>query len=134
MNLLFRTDASLTMGTGHVMRCIALAQALQDAGGGAMFALAQSTAGIDARLALESCEVFAVAGVPGSEDDAAQTIALAREKQADWIVVDGCQFGEDYQRALKRAGFKALFLDDYGHAHHYWAEVVLNQNAQANAN
>ena len=133
MNLLFRTDGSLTMGTGHVMRCIALAQALEDAGGRAVFALADSTAGIQARLAEESCEELAVAGVAGSEDDAAQTIALAREKQVDWIVVDGYQFGEDYQRALKAAGCKVLFLDDYGHASHYWAEVVLNQNAQASA-
>jgi UDP-2,4-diacetamido-2,4,6-trideoxy-beta-L-altropyranose hydrolase len=133
MNLLFRTDGSLTMGTGHVMRCIALAQALQEAGGRAVFALADSTAGIQARLAGESCEALAVSGVAGSEDDAAQTIALVREKQADWIVVDGYQFGEEYQRALKTAGFKVLFLDDYGHSSHYWADLVLNQNAQANA-
>lgn len=133
MNLLFRTDGSLAMGTGHVMRCIALAQALQDAGGRAVFALVDSTAGIQARLAEESCEARTVTGVAGSEDDAAQTIALARKKQADWIVVDGYQFGEDYQRALKAVGCKVLFLDDYGHACYYSANLVLNQNAQASA-
>ena len=131
MNLLFRTDASLTMGTGHVMRCVALAQAWQDAGGRAVFAMAETTTGIQARLAAESCEVRSVSCVAGTEQDSAQTIALARELAAEWIVVDGYQFNADYQRALKAAGFKVLFLDDYGHAAHYSADLVLNQNAYA---
>ena len=133
MNLLFRTDASLTMGTGHVMRCIALAQTAQDAGGRAAFALAESTAGIRAKLAEESCEVLPITAEAGSEHDSGQCIALARQQRADWIIVDGYQFGDDYQRALKAAGFKVLFLDDYGHAAHYSADLVLNQNAQAQA-
>ena len=33
MNVAFRADASLDIGIGHVMRCLALAQAWQDAGG-----------------------------------------------------------------------------------------------------
>src|SRR5882724_1444810 len=105
MNLLFRTDASLTMGTGHVMRCIALAQACQDTGGRAAFVTAESTAGIQARLAEESYPAISVSCAAGSKDDSGQTIALARENQADWIVVDGYQFGGEYQRALKAAGF-----------------------------
>ena len=47
-------------------------------------------------------------------------------------MVDGYQFNADYQRALKAAGFRVLFLDDYGHATHYSADLVLNQNAYAN--
>ncbi len=133
MNLLFRTDASLKMGTGHVMRCIALAQAMQDAGGRAAFALAESTAGIQAKLAEESCDVLPISAEAGGEDDSGQCITLARQQGADWIIVDGYQFGDAYQRALKTAGFKVLFLDDYGHAAHYSADLVLNQNAQAQA-
>ena len=131
MNLLFRTDGSLTMGTGHVMRCVALAQAWQDGGGRAVFAMADTTTGIQARLAAESCGVRSVSCAAGSEQDSAQTIALAREVAAEWIVVDGYQFNADYQHALKTAGFKVLFLDDYGHAAHYSADLVLNQNAYA---
>ena len=84
--------------------------------GSAVFAMAESTPGIQARLAEESCEVLTVSGAAGSEDDSQQTIGCARERRLDWIVVDGYQFGAEYQRALKAAGFKVLFLDDYGHA------------------
>jgi UDP-2,4-diacetamido-2,4,6-trideoxy-beta-L-altropyranose hydrolase len=129
--LLIRADASVAIGTGHVMRCLAVAQAWQDAGGWAVFALAESTAAIRARLAAESCEVVTVSSAAGTGDDASETISLGRERKCEWIAVDGYHFTADYQRDLKDAGFKILFLDDYGHAHHYSADLVLNQNVCA---
>jgi UDP-2,4-diacetamido-2,4,6-trideoxy-beta-L-altropyranose hydrolase len=132
MNLLVRTDASVAIGTGHVMRCLALAQAWQDAGGDAVFAMAEAPPAIQSRLAAESCSALSISAAVGAADDAIQTIAYAQERHADWIVVDGYQFTADYQRTLKAAGFEVLFLDDYGHAAHYAADVVLNQNAHAN--
>src|SRR5690242_914600 len=104
MNLLFRTDASLTMGTGHVMRCIALAQACQDAGGRVTFVMAESTPGTQAKLEEESCEVSSISCAVASQDDSLRTSDVARKTKADWIIVDGYQFGADYQRALKAAG------------------------------
>jgi UDP-2,4-diacetamido-2,4,6-trideoxy-beta-L-altropyranose hydrolase len=126
--LLIRADASAAIGTGHVMRCLALAQAWQDAGGSAVFAMAQSTESIRARLASESCEIVDVAG---AADDLRQTVSLARERNCEWVVVDGYQLDGDYQYALKAAGQKVLFLDDYGHSQHYAADLVLNQNVSA---
>jgi len=129
--ILIRADASVAMGTGHLMRCLALAQAWQDAGGRAVFAAAESTEAVRARLVAERCNVVSVSAAAGSADDASQTIALAHEEKAAWVVVDGYHFSADYQRALKAAGFKALFLDDYGHAQHYSADLLLNQNLGA---
>jgi len=131
MTLLFRTDAGVAMGTGHVMRCLALAQSWQDAGGQAVFAMAESTPAIESRLAGERCDVLAISASAGDSDDAKQTIALARKEQTEWVVVDGYRFTADYQRALSAAGCKILFLDDYGHAGHYSADLVLNQNLGA---
>jgi UDP-2,4-diacetamido-2,4,6-trideoxy-beta-L-altropyranose hydrolase len=129
--LLVRADASVTMGTGHVMRCLALAQAWQDAGGSAVFAMAQASPMLRERLRTESIAVCEINAQPASNEDAAETIAVARRHSATWVVVDGYQFDAEYQRALKNAGLKVLFLDDYGHAAHYYADLILNQNLSA---
>lgn len=130
-SLLFRADASVGMGTGHVMRCLALAQAWQDAGGRAVFATVEGTSAIRERLQSESCELASISAEAGTRADARQTIARGRENAANWVVVDGYKFAEEYQRELKSTGLKLLFLDDYGHAAHYSADLVLNQNVCA---
>jgi UDP-2,4-diacetamido-2,4,6-trideoxy-beta-L-altropyranose hydrolase len=132
MNLLIRADASVAMGTGHIMRCLALAQAWQGAGGTALFAAAEITAAMRSRLAEERCEVVDLACAAGSAQDAEQTSALARARNAAWVVVDGYQFESNYQKMIKDAGSKLLFLDDYGHSDYYYADLVLNQNLDAN--
>jgi UDP-2,4-diacetamido-2,4,6-trideoxy-beta-L-altropyranose hydrolase len=129
--LLIRADANVEIGTGHVMRCLALAQAWQDRGGDVVFAMAESSAGIDERLQLEQAQISKLDVVPGSADDADQTARLARELQADWAVVDGYHFDSAYPRFLKDEGLKLLVIDDYGHAGHYSADVVVNQNISA---
>jgi UDP-2,4-diacetamido-2,4,6-trideoxy-beta-L-altropyranose hydrolase len=132
--VLFRADVSVSMGTGHAMRCLALAQAWQDAGGRAVFAMAESTAAVFEMLRTEGLEVLSVPAEAGSDDDSRQTASLALEQRAAWVVVDGYQFGADFQRALKTAGLRILFLDDNGHAGSYSADLVLNQNAHAAEN
>jgi UDP-2,4-diacetamido-2,4,6-trideoxy-beta-L-altropyranose hydrolase len=130
-SLLIRCDASVAIGTGHAMRCLALAQAWQDAGGHAIFAMAQATPAMEDRLRRESMEVARLTAEPGSADDVQETVTLARGKQSSWVVVDGYCFGADYQEALKHAALNVLFIDDNGHAGHYSADLVLNQNAHA---
>lgn len=131
--LLIRADANVAMGTGHVMRCIALAQAWQDAGGRCVFAMAESTPAVERRLLEEGVEIKHIAATPGTEDDAKQTCYLAGQIGAAWIASDGYQFGSAYQLAIKAAGLKLLFVDDNGHAEHYSADLVLNQNVHASA-
>ncbi len=120
--LLIRVDANVKIGTGHVMRCLALAQAWQDRGGDVVFAMAESSAGIDERLRLEQAQISRLDAMPGSADDAAQTASLARELQADWAVVDGYHFDSAYQRFLKDTGLQLLIIDDYDHAGHYFCQ------------
>ncbi|MBS0264661.1 MAG: UDP-2,4-diacetamido-2,4,6-trideoxy-beta-L-altropyranose hydrolase [Planctomycetes bacterium] len=126
--LLIRADASPQIGTGHVMRCIALAQAWNERGGDVMFLLAKTTPSISELLRHEGFGVRTTDAEPGSPADAAATVACARELSTRFVVADSYRFADEYQQALKAADLRVLLLDDYGHARHYSADLVLNQN------
>lgn len=131
MNFLIRADASIKIGTGHIMRCLALAQAWQDTQGQPIFILANSVPALEERLKSEGMEVVHLTAEPGSLEDAQETAALAHQFETNWVVVDGYQFGSEYQQTIKNSGLRLLFIDDYGHAEHYYADLVLNQNISA---
>ncbi|HZQ68419.1 MAG TPA: UDP-2,4-diacetamido-2,4,6-trideoxy-beta-L-altropyranose hydrolase [Terriglobales bacterium] len=129
--LIIRADAGVAIGTGHVMRCLALAQAWQDAGGRCTFAMAESDPALRGRLSREGCEIHQIQSEVGSQDDAAEVARLARSLRAEWVVVDGYRFGGAYQEWIKAANLELLFVDDNGHAGRYSADLVLNQNVHA---
>ena len=130
-NLIIRADASTQIGIGHVMRCLALAQAWQDNEGHAIFLMAEVTPSLESRLQSGGMEPIYLSAQPGSVDDAIQTRELAQQIGATWVVVDGYHFGADYQRIIKDANLCLLFIDDNGHSDHYYADIVLNQNIYA---
>jgi UDP-2,4-diacetamido-2,4,6-trideoxy-beta-L-altropyranose hydrolase len=129
--VIFRADASVAMGTGHAMRCVALAQAWQDEGGECIFAMAGGNPSLEERVRSEGIEIVTIVASAGTPQDAAQFVELAGKYHARWVVVDGYQFDIKYQRTLKDAGLKLLLVDDNGHAGAYVADIVLDQNAQA---
>jgi UDP-2,4-diacetamido-2,4,6-trideoxy-beta-L-altropyranose hydrolase len=129
--LLIRADASIGIGTGHVMRCLALAQAWRRAGGEVLFALAETTPALVLRLQNEGIRTCQIAAARGSKNDAAQTVEIARVHETSWIVADGYCFDSAWQKQIRDGGFHLLVIDDYGHADHYFAEAILNQNVSA---
>ena len=130
--LIVRADANVAIGMGHVMRCIALAQAWQDSGGSVTFVMAGDSESIESRLLKEKISVLNIESNPGSLDDAIELVGFAGRPGVAWIVIDGYHFCTEYQREIKKAGMKLLCLDDYGHCKHYFADIVLNQNVNAN--
>lgn len=127
--LLIRVDAGGRYGSGHLMRCLALAQAWRDRGGPAEIVIAEGLHGaLHDRLRSEGIAVRRVESAIGGASDADETTRAAIEAGASWVVVDGYQFGTEFQRRIKEAGLKLLWIDDYGHAAPYVADIVLNQN------
>jgi len=129
--LILRCDASVAMGTGHVMRCLALAQAWQDIGGEAVFAMSATTPAIEERIKAEKMQVARITSKGGILEDAEHLLRLVRVHSSQWVVVDGYEFGFDYQRALKNAGVKLLLVDDSAVPIECIADLILNQNAYA---
>ena len=127
-----RADASVAMGSGHIMRCLALAQVWQDSGGQVVFAARELTPAIARRLRAEGMEIE-TCGLSNLKEDAGVLAALSRRRCATTVVVDGYQFDSAYQRDLRDFGLHVLWIDDIGQCGPYCAHVVLNQNAYAHA-
>jgi len=129
--LLIRADAGPAIGSGHVMRCLALAEAWKDDGGEVIVLLAASAQSLEERLSAEATAILHIACEPGSREDAGETVRIAREYRVDRVVIDGYHFGAEYQTQLRDAGLGFLVIDDYGHAAGYYANLVLNLNMYA---
>lgn len=129
--LVLRADAGPGIGTGHVMRCLALAQGWREVGGQAVFVCAE-IGGLARRIDEEGFRVERLEVEAGSPADAAATVEVARRLDAPVAVVDGYHLGAGYRRPLTKAGLEILRLDDTGDdvTHCRW---VLNQNLHASA-
>jgi len=129
--LILRADASEQTGLGHVMRCLSVAEAWQGVGGRCLFLTCGMGEAARDRLTTAGIAVEFSDAAAGSDSDAAQLVRAARVQGAAWVMVDGYHFGGDYQQAIKAAGLKLLFVDDYGHAERYPADLVLSQQLRA---
>ncbi len=130
MQILFRADAGAGIGSGHLMRCLGLAQFLCDEGAGCTLLTARPAEGAVERWHGEGVEVLELREGRGSLEDAAATLAAAAASAVQWIVADGYEFDLSWQRAVKEGGTKLLCFDDLGGAA-FAADLVVNQNPGA---
>lgn len=129
--VLFRADANARIGIGHVMRCLAIAEALQERGVECRFASRAVPTGVARRLSDAG-----IARVHLPEDlpplvDAAAT--LAGTEPGSWIVCDGYEFTDTYQRALMSCGNPLVALDDGQAIETHPASLIINPNIEADA-
>lgn len=115
MNLLIRADATPEIGMGHVMRCLALAQAWRSIKVGKV----SFTGQLDIALQRIGQEGFNLSN--------GRCSAIS---DGDWTVVDGYHLG-DIARQFQTMGFKTLMVDDNCHLPEYHADIILNHNAHA---
>lgn len=130
-HLIIRADASSQIGTGHFMRCLALAQAWKDAGGQVIFITACESENLLQRLQEEDFDIHLLSGPYPDAVDWGYTNDIMAEHPGTWVVLDGYHFDEVYQQLVKDSGHSLLVIDDMAHLKHYYADIVLNQNLHA---
>lgn len=132
--LVLRADAGDRTGTGHAMRCLALAEAWRGTGREAVLAAARLPPGLRDRYEASGVPVHDLDVDPGSPDDAKATADLARTAASDGgpVAVDGYHLDAAYVEALVEAGCRVLRIDDLGEPPGP-ADVLLNQNLHADA-
>lgn len=124
--LIVRADAGPQIGAGHVMRCLALAQAWRRIGGEAIFVSRQIPARLEQRLAGEGVRVEQLTS---QDEDASQTVQVAKAIEATAVVIDNYALGDDYRTALRSASLRVLALNDFSPI--AVADIVLNSNPTA---
>jgi UDP-2,4-diacetamido-2,4,6-trideoxy-beta-L-altropyranose hydrolase len=145
MLIAIRADASATMGVGHVMRCLALADALTESG--AEVILLTRDLGVDVTKLVRNNQVALVVlpkpetrgeiedAVPYAgwaqvswRTDAEQCKAALSSRQPRWIVVDHYAFDARWHREMALGtGARIAAIDDLGDRL-LAADVVIDQN------
>lgn len=106
--IVFRVDASAAIGLGHLRRCLTLAELFRERGHEVLFvcrALADNL-NDDVRSA-----GFALAEL-GSDDDAAETLAVLGHAPVAAIVVDHYGLDAEWERAMRPLGARMIAIDD----------------------
>ncbi|MBW1697336.1 MAG: UDP-2,4-diacetamido-2,4,6-trideoxy-beta-L-altropyranose hydrolase [Deltaproteobacteria bacterium] len=127
--LIIRADASTRIGTGHLMRCLALGQAWKDAGAEVIFITSCDNESLLQRLRNEQFQIVMVKYPYPDPADWEITLRILSKHPDAWVVLDGYHFNSEYQRKVKEIGHnKLLVIDDMAHLDHYYADIVLNLN------
>ena len=129
--LLIRADATATIGSGHLMRCLALAQAAKLRGAEVTFITLCDSDALRQRLFKEGFHVIALEKAYPDPADWNLTSKVLRSSTNAWVVLDGYHFDTEYQNRIKKAGHRLLVIDDIAHLDCYYADILLNQNLYA---
>jgi UDP-2,4-diacetamido-2,4,6-trideoxy-beta-L-altropyranose hydrolase len=149
VKIAFRADASLNIGTGHVMRCLTLADALKAIGSQCHFICREHPGNLIKEIRQRG---FSVIGLPKNTDDwmtgrsldtdrssydawlgadsitdAAQTIVSIGDAEFDWLIVDHYAIDVSWEQQLRAKCRKVMVIDDLADRHHD-CNLLLDQN------
>lgn len=138
MKVLIRADASRLIGSGHIMRCITLANRLRQIGADCAFVCAALEGDLIGHVRTQGFPVFELSGKEDGgfvseqvdaafERDAQQTRQISMEFRADWIIVDHYDLGESWESAAVPDHVRLLVLDDLANRKHN-ADILVDQN------
>jgi UDP-2,4-diacetamido-2,4,6-trideoxy-beta-L-altropyranose hydrolase len=138
LNLVIRADANSIVGTGHLMRCMALAQGWNDCVGQVTFLSHCESENLHKRIRSEGFNFQPIEFAHPDPCDLNRTISILSDltkpnhsTKNTWLILDGYHFTPDYQKALRTDIYNLLVLDDMVHLNHYHADILLNQNIHA---
>lgn len=142
-SVVFRVDASLQIGTGHVMRCLTLAAALKRQGASCQFVCRAHEGHLLDHIARQGYDVshlplrqgMAVSDGTAHGDwlgcawatDAAQTIAALGGRSVDWLIVDHYALDARWEEMIAPHAVHILAIDDLADRLHA-CELLLDQN------
>lgn len=147
MKIVFRVDGSMQIGTGHVMRCLALADGLADHGDTKIHFICRYLPANLGKMIQE--KGFELSILPAStqsnegsslahsfwlgvlqEVDARATLGLILSDEYDWLIVDHYALDICWEQMLRPAVKKMMVIDDLADREHD-CDILLDQNLYA---
>ena len=137
--IVFRADAGLHIGSGHVMRCLSLAAALRELGGRSHFVCRAHDGHLGALVEAQGHALHLLPRGEASADhwlgadwttDAAQTLQAIDGLRPDWLVVDHYGLDARWEQRVGAAAGQCLAIDDLADRPHV-AALLLDQSLQS---
>lgn len=148
-SIAFRVDASLQIGSGHVMRCLTLATALREQGATCHFICREHTGNLIDQIRDRGFAVIALVtdglDLPSAaqdgkslpahaawlgvdwQTDAKATRDVLQSISADWLVVDHYALDRAWEQALRPHCAQLMVIDDLADRLHD-CDLLLDQN------
>jgi len=115
--IIIRADGSTKEGLGHLYRGLALSQCIPN--------------NVHFTFVTNYCEIHDINRkklsayfIQNNEDD---LNIFKKFKSLKLIILDGYNFDSDYQRRIRKAGYKTIYIDDLAEEHMY-SDVVINHS------
>lgn len=148
MKIAFRADASLHIGSGHIMRCLVLAEAFKSKGHEVSFVCRPHTGNLIDYIASRGIEVISLPPIlyerkPLHSADYARWLQISVEEDAndflgciraaDTVVTDHYAIDVNWHRVVRQhLGCKIIAIDDLMRLHD--ADIIIDQTLGRTAN
>ncbi len=139
MHICFRVDSSDKIGTGHVMRCLTLADELGKAGHDILFICSDLTGNIGSFIKKKGYNIHLFRHHEKSQDkltpltfnwkmDVDKTITVLKEVtyQVDWLIIDHYEISENWEVMIRPFVKKIMVIDDLANRKHD-CDILLDQ-------
>lgn len=149
MKIVFRADASIEMGIGHVMRCLTLADALRERGAQCHFVCREHPGNLISQIVARGHQVCSLplgqteTRLSEAENkllqpaharwlscgwrrDARQTSSCVGSLDIDWLIVDHYALDERWEKQLRAHCRKIMVIDDLADRNHD-CDLLLDQ-------
>lgn len=147
MNVVFRCDASIQIGTGHVMRCLTLADELTNQGAKCYFICREHEGNLIDFITQKGYEVYKLEAIPlnnsnkdeaepiishsewlgaSQAEDAKQTIDAISDIKPEWLIIDHYALNDCLEQKLRPHCDNILVIDDLADRKHD-CDILLDQ-------
>lgn len=149
MRIVFRVDASIQMGTGHVMRCLTLADALKNQGAECYFICREHPGNLIGLITQRGHHVDALPYIDLSQEgklqhhtidlahaswlgstqkeDSSLCIPIVEALNPDWMVVDHYALDIQWENVLRPYCKQVMVIDDLADRQHD-CDILIDQN------